>query len=275
MTGEDSDFPIHLDGCHRLPKPKNNQGSHDTSSQVNSICHFLTLLARTTSCKPTRRPWQQSQSPSEEPYFRDDERSIEYIYGITPALGNLLQRTCRLGEYIAYYKEQEHSIPPVLLEACRALKIDLLSWKLDPEEFHVIGSESTMIEIARCQAHAFHSAVLIFFYRTIEINCALNLDHEVQSILTNLTRAENLKDQYMGGEKRTAPMSWPAFVAACEATEREPWVEWWNRVQGYKVGNFKRQWLVIRELWGIMDEDMTVVTWRDALRKSGKLVLPI
>lgn len=79
----------------------------------------------------------------------------------------------------------------------------------------------------------------------------------------------------MGGEKRTAPMSWPAFVAACEATEREPWVEWWNRVQGYKVGNFKRQWLVIRELWGIMDEDMTVVTWRDALRKSGKLVLPI
>lgn len=275
MTGEDSDFPIHLDGCHRLQKPQSNQGIDDTNSQVNSICHFLTLLARTTSCKPIQRPWHQGQSPFEEPYFHDDERSIEYIYGITPALGNLLQRTCHLAEYIAYYKDQEQNVPTILLSACRALKLDLLSWKLDSEEFHVIGPESTMIEIARCQAHAFHSAVLIFFYRTIGINCALNLDHEVQSILRNLTRAENLKDQYMGGEKRTAPMSWPAFVAACEATERGPWVEWWTRVQGYKVGNFKRQWLVIRELWGIMDEDMTVVSWRDALRKSGKLVLPI
>lgn len=70
-------------------------------------------------------------------------------------------------------------------------------------------------------------------------------------------------------------MSWPALVAACEAKEREPWVEWWARMQGYKVGNFKKQWLVIRELWGIIDKDMTVVSRRDALRKSGKLVLLI
>lgn len=273
MTGEDSDFPIHLDGCHRLQKPRDNQSIDDTNSQINSICHFLTLLARTTSCKPIQRPWQQGQSPFEKPYFHDDERSIEYIYGVTPALGNLLQRTCYLAEYIAYY--EEHSIPTVLLEACRALKIDLLTWRLDPEEFHIIGSESTMIEIALCQAHAFHSAVVIFFYRTIGINDALNLEHEVHLILRNLTQAENLKDQYMGGEKRTAPMSWPAFVAACVATDREPWVEWWTRVQGYNVGNFKRQWLVIRKLWAIMDEDMTIVSWRDALRKLGKLVLPI
>lgn len=272
MTGEDSDFPIHLDGCRRLQKPQTVPGVNDTNSQVNSICHFLTLLARTTSCTPPRRPWQEDPT-YEEPYFHNDERSLEYIYGITPALGNLLQRTCHLAEYIGAY--QDTNIPPGLREACRALKTDLLSWELNAEEFHMVGSEDTMIQIARCQAHAFHSAVLIFFHRTIGRSGTFNLEAEVTSVLRNLTEAEDLKDRYMGGEKRTAPMSWPAFIAACEARVREPWVEWWDRVQGYRVGNFKRQWTVVRELWGIMDEDMTVCSWRDALRQSGMLVLPI
>lgn len=245
----------------------------DPSNQVRSICHVLTLLARTTSSKllvPPRKPANQFD---EAPYFHEEDTSIEYIYGITPILGNLLQRTCYLAECISTYRGCD--IPIEFFEACETLKVDILTWEICSEQFQLMGSGNTMSEIARCQARAFHSAVLIYFYRTVLNEDPKSLDDEVRFILNNLTDAEDLKDRYMGGDKRTAPMSWPAFIASCEALDRQPWVEWWTRIQEYKIGNFRRQWMVVQELWDIMDRDENVNTWKDALEKSGILVLPI
>ncbi|KAJ5594805.1 uncharacterized protein N7459_001013 [Penicillium hispanicum] len=271
MTGEDSDFPIHLDGCHNLHRPSSDRIIDDQNRRVSSIRHFLTLLARTTSYRP-RSVNRQHQSLFGESYFQADDRSLEHMYGVTPALGNMLQRACDISQYLAHH---DHESSLQFFEASEALKIDLLAWKLDPDQFSLLGSEKTMVEIARCQARAFHSAVLIFFYRTIEMNSSLDMEHEVCSILQNLTHAEDLKDQYMKGEKRTAPMSWPAFIGACDATDRQPWVAWWTQIQDYNIGNFKRQWEVVQELWKIMDEDVTITGWREALQRSCKLVLPI
>jgi arginine metabolism regulation protein II len=61
----------------------------------------------------------------------------------------------------------------------------------------------------------------------------------VQAIGTQRTAAEDLKDasyhnhhRFEGGLRRSAPMSWPAFIAACEAApgDRSLWVAWWERV---------------------------------------------
>lgn len=166
-------------------------------------------------------------------------------------------------------------MPAFVHPVAETLKNELCSWTIESEPFSSISNEQgTMHEIARCQARAFHSAVLIFYHRTIE-DSPINLEPEVRVIWTNLTEAENLKDEFMGGEKRAAPMSWPAFIAACEAADRLPWVGWWNRVQGYRVGNFTKQWRVIQRLWEIMDTHENVTSWRDALKVSGELILPI
>lgn len=207
-------------------------------------------------------------------YFDVDDWNIEYMYGITPTLGNLLKKICQAAEYLSFYQCQ--NIPLPLLEACTEIEDGILSWNIESEILHLMGpEEQTMLEIVYCQARAFHSAIAIFYYRTVEPSCSVNLESYVETIWKNLKRAEDLKDEYLAGEKRAAPMSWPAFIAACEASDRQPWVEWWERVQGYALGNFTRQWKTIREIWSIMDEDQNVVSWREALRQSGKLVLPI
>jgi arginine metabolism regulation protein II len=162
-----------------------------------------------------------------------------------------------------------------LFEACEALRVNILTWEISSEQFHFAGTGNIMIEIAAYQARAFHSAVLIYFHRTVLNEDPGNLEDEVGFILNNLTDAEDLKDRCMGGDKRTAPMSWPAFIASCEASDRQPWVEWWTRIQEYKIGNFRRQWMVVQELWDIMDKDDNVNNWKEALEKSGILVLPI
>lgn len=275
MTGEDSDFPIHLKGCRQLERPGRASDSlNDSSRQVSSICHFLSLLARTTAHELEHRQWTTEGPLFEQPYFHDDDTNIQYMYGITPYLGNLLQRTCQVAEYLAFYQGAE--VPTILLEACSALKDEIFSWDIDSESFHhVMLEQPTMLEIIRCQALSFHSAIAIFYYRAIEDSSPVDLQQQVGAIWKNLSLAEDLKDVYSSDGKRAAPMSWPAFIAACEAIDRQPWVEWWERVQRYSMGNFKRQWKVIQEIWNIMDLDENVLNWRDALKQSGKLVLPI
>lgn len=277
MTGEDSDFQIHLRGCRQLKQPvsDSSRAVDDSSRQVTSICHFLTLLARTTSTGLESRPCSVDKPSFETPYFNSDDRGMEYIYGITPTLGNLLQRTCQLAECLSLYQGRE--APGFVLQARESLKDELRRWSIESEQFYLLGPDEAMREIARCQARAFHSAVLIFFFRTVEPDSLMELElqTEVCSVWENLTTAEDLKDLYMGGEKRAAPMSWPAFIAACEASDRAPWTEWWTRVQDYWVGNFRKQWMVIQEIWDIMDRDASVRSWRDALKQSGRLVLPI
>ncbi|KAJ5177934.1 Amino acid/polyamine transporter I [Penicillium coprophilum] len=275
MTGEDSDFPIHLKGCRQLQRPDHaTESPDDSTQQVSSICHFLSLLARTTAHELDPRPWTPEGPFFEQPYFHNDDINIQYMYGITPYLGNLLQRTCQLAEYLVFYQDVE--MPTILLEACSILHDEIFSWDIESESFDLVTLEDpTMLDIIRYQALAFHSAIAIFYYRAIENSNPLDLQQRVGAIWTNLSLAEDLKDVYSWGEKRAAPMSWPAFIAACEATDREPWVEWWERVQGYSMGNFKRQWKVIQEIWSIMNLDDNVINWRDALKQSGKLVLPI
>ncbi|KAJ5529138.1 hypothetical protein N7527_002531 [Penicillium freii] len=275
MTGEDSDFPIHLKGCRQLQRPDNaSDALNDSTRQVSSICHFLSLLARTTAHELESRPWATEGPLFEEPYFHVDDTNIQYMYGITPYLGNMLQKTCQVAEYLAFYQYGE--MPAILLDACSELYDEIFSWDIESESFHLITlEEPTMLEIIRCQALAFHSAIVIFYYRAIENSSPVDLQERVRAIWKNLSLAEDLKDAYSCGDKRAAPMSWPAFIAACEATDRQPWVAWWERVQGYSMGNFKRQWKVIQEIWNIMNSDENVVSWRDALKQSGKLVLPI
>lgn len=234
------------------------------------------MLSRTTSLKlePPSLPSDHISFLDRIPHFHSDERSIEHIYGITPTLGNLLEKTCQIAEYLTLY--QSNHTPYFLISASEELKYELCAWDIDSEPFYSITPEhGTMLEIARCQARAFHSAVLIFYYRAVENFNPIDLEDEVMFIWQNLTDAENLKGNFMGGERRAAPMSWPAFIAACEATDRQPWAEWWARVQSYGMGNFTKQWRVIQELWNFMDTDNEVTSWIDALKQSGELILPI
>lgn len=286
MTGEDSDFPIHLRGCLHLGKPPENAldvRSANPSGQVCSIWHFLTLLARTTAHDMEPRPWPEFNTPTivtsfdELPLFHSQERSIEYIHGVTPTLGNLLQRTCEIADYLAFYKGRQESIPMGLQETRRVLREEISTWTIDSESFYLIApDEEITLEITRCQARAFHGAVKIFYHRMIELNSnPEHLEAIVQEVWDNLNNAEDFKDIYMGGAKRTAPMSWPAFIATCEAAERQRWVQWWERIQVYRIGNLQRQWRIIRDVWKMMETHPTLLDWRDALKQTGQMVLPV
>jgi arginine metabolism regulation protein II len=266
------------------------------TNQVSIISRFLGLLARTTFVEAGPRHWPVTgdvDSALDLPLFSADERSMEYIYGVTPMLANMLHKACQLAEYVDYYSLSKFPVPGSLRDACDLLGWEITSWNMEADLFSVNKpSDSMTLEIIRHQARAFHSALLIFYYRGTRIRdnssadtdnytCVsqyptINLAAEVRNIWENLTLAEDLKDAALGGAKRAAPMSWPAFIGACEAVDRRPWVEWWTRVQEYRLGNFMRQWKVVEKLWAAVDADESAASdWRGTLRSMGLQVLPI
>lgn len=264
-----------MNGCGRLLRSRlDRQILGGPTRQVKSICHFLSLLTRTTAYNTEPSISGTDDDFLESIHFDVDDRGIEYMYGITPTLGNLLKRTCQAAERLSIY--QNEGIPIFLLKECTEIEYEIAIWNIESEKIYAMGStEHTMREIVCCQARAFHSAMAIFYYRTIGTGSTVNMENHVQIIWENLKLAEDLKEEYLHGDKRSAPMSWPAFIAACEASDREPWVKWWERVQIYGLGNFTRQWRTIQEVWSLMDDYDEVGSWREALRRSGRLVLPI
>lgn len=271
ITGEDSDFLIHLQGCRQLRKCHESRRSKESSRQIESISHFLTLLGRTTS-KELRHTSRIDEWKPEAPLFKSNDTHVEYIYGITPTLGNLLHRTCHIVEALASCDEQ--NIPEHLEYSRDVLRADLLTWSLVTDDCHLadVEPDTSALEIIRCQARAFHSAVLIFYYRAVEHYHLIDPSQEVYTAWENLTVAEQTKD--MKHVRYAAPMSWPGFIAACEAVDRQPWVEWWQKVQRYNLGNFRRQWEIIQEVWRLVDSSGDLC-WTDALQRCGKSVLPI
>ncbi|KAJ5923476.1 hypothetical protein N7454_008721 [Penicillium verhagenii] len=270
ITGEDSDFPIHLEGCRQLRKCHESKALESPSQQVNSICNFLTLLGRTTSKELHKTPTAAEWRP-EKPLFRNNDIHIEYIYGITSLLGNLLHRTCQISEALQL-RDKQH-IPISLKDARDDLRAKLLDWSLAKDDCHLAktGVDPRMLEIVRRQACAFHSAVLILYYRAIENHPLISPQREVFNVWENLNIAEQRKEHDMQSQKFAAPMSWPGFIAACEAVDRTPWFEWWEKVQRYNLGNFRRQWDIIQEVWGILDSRQGDMCWRDALQQSEEI----
>lgn len=126
----------------------------------------------------------------------------------------------------------EEDVPSDLLTACEKLGDELAIWTTNKESFISIDpKETAMIEVIQCQARAWHAAMLIYYHRTIQRCDRRDLENEKAIVLENLTRAEEVKDDFLVGEKRIGPISWPAFLAACKAIDREPWRKWFYGLQ--------------------------------------------
>lgn len=148
-----------------------------------------------------------------------------------------------------------------------------------------------MVDIARAQAKAFHNAALIYYYRSIQ-QCSRDcLYQEQRAVLDAMNEAEELKVKASStgnigpgsasASSQTqssfpAPITWPAFVASCEAVgeERQAWDGWWRRVQGYGMRNYGQQYATVCRIWERMDENESG-DWREVLADLGVRILPV
>ncbi|KFY42186.1 hypothetical protein V494_02551 [Pseudogymnoascus sp. VKM F-4513 (FW-928)] len=277
MDGGTSDHWIHLEAAVQLRASRHYSSlvSQETR-QLNSIGRMLHLFAQTAQPRLEPKPWPGLDEFSSDSDSDPLEPSIEFIYGITTFIAGAILRIYRITQYIAYYKGQEY--PEALMQACETLGDELCSWSIHVEPFSAIDpKQEHTLKVARAQARAFYYASLIYYYRSVQ-NCQRKSLHlEQQAAISAMNEAEDLKLLLGDDSSLPAPITWPAFIASCEAVgdDRQEWDKWWNRVQKYRMGNYTKQQSIVRRVWAHLDSNNTSVDWRDSLAAMDLRIIPV
>jgi hypothetical protein len=262
MSACEADFTVHLRAAMQLRQSRRHWKFLSKATQrLNEIGAFLFLLARTVSFSPKSMQWMQAtvgSSDEDSPLGEGSDCCFTYMYGITPMIAEAILETCRLAEQISIYERTKIPIPDSLSEACEILGGRLLSWYLEYETPSSITTEDNDARaIFTNHAKAWHLAALVYYYRRIQ---GIDNKHEsytcaIERIAEYMHMVEDIKTSSSPGiSLEMAPITWPALIASCEATFRQPWELWWNRVQCYRIANIQRQWEVVQMIWQKKDQ---------------------
>lgn len=236
---------------------------------------MLRLFAQTAQSASDPIPWTSDKSWFEPRTCDYSNSSIEYLYGITTAIARSIDKIYVAAQHISYYKGKTY--PRHLMEACEALGDELHSWTIGSESFSTVNPEEKhILRVAHTQAKAFHFASLIYYYRSVQ-SCERDaLCMEQEETLAWMNGTEDLKDILFESHDRPAPISWPAYIASCEAVgeHRNRWAQWWTRVQIYRLKSFSKQYKTIRQIWASLDRHNTS-DWRKELDRMNIRILPV
>ncbi|KXH27001.1 hypothetical protein CNYM01_09426 [Colletotrichum nymphaeae SA-01] len=284
-TGSDADFVVHLQGTKQLRKTRRRWNVISRATrQLNEISDFLYLLTRTVSFSFTPGPWpSEGAEDIDEPIASQAEPDscFGYMYGITPAIAVDIEETCRLAEYLLWYEGTEEPIPEGLLEACESLGDRLCNWSLDLEDVRqAMNQDAETLEIFQHHANAWHLAAVIYYHRRIQKCHSENHQQLLAEIAEHMHAVEDIKTRSKSTKTNfMAPITWPAFVASCDASERGPWEHWWERIKCYRVANSRTQWKVVQRLWERRDEleqaGVDTFDWIQAFKDFGIALFPI
>ncbi|XEV04664.1 hypothetical protein FSHL1_009951 [Fusarium sambucinum] len=242
LSGEGEELRLHIEAATQLRNARRRwKIMSRPSQQLNQFGAFLALISRTMLFKPSSLPWHDSneQATAAEDEAIQSSACYEYIYGIKPSIAVAINRACRLAEHLLRVREEgEQQMPDTLLEGCEELGDMLESWRLEEESLTPISSDDDLgVLIFTHQAKAWHAAALIYYYTRIQGAQPTDLMQEVTSVAEHMYAMEDIKSRLGVSTQGTpmAPITWPAFVASCNA-----------------LGDM-RQWSVVQRIWEILD----------------------
>jgi arginine metabolism regulation protein II len=277
MDGGINDHWIHLEAARSLQESMSRfRLLSRQTRQLNTICKMLRLFAQTVQAIPRFESSPVEYTGLDNLGLDDLEACIEFTYGITHFLANAIFKIFHLSQCLAHC--HENAYPEALLDACEALGDELLSWKIESESFSTIdATDERMLGVAKAQATAFYNATLIYYFRSIQRCERKELRAEQRATLEAMNLAEDLKSNSPQHHHWPAPITWPAFIASCEAEDgdRLGWSRWWARVQDYRMNNYLKQRGIVERIWQRIDDSDISIDWREILAEMDIMVIAV
>ncbi|KAJ4110318.1 hypothetical protein NW768_012078 [Fusarium equiseti] len=194
-----------------------------------------------------------------------------------------MNETCHLAEHLTRFRQNKEDLPDDFLESCEELGNKLQSWRFESENmtsFH--GSGDFRMAVFSQQAQAWHAATLVYYYTCIEDVGRADLILEVDHTAAYIQVAEDIKStpEAVGEGESMAPITWPAFIASCNATSdrRDVWKRNWERMLCYQLENVGNQWEIVQQIWKILDAAESqgkYLSWTEAYGMVGINILPV
>ncbi|EXJ87722.1 hypothetical protein A1O1_04647 [Capronia coronata CBS 617.96] len=288
MEGSMSEYWIHLDGVNRFARQLRSEV--EESSRIDrliAISSFLSTLANTTSINLLPIPWSDDGLVVPDLSYSNSlvTDGLEFAYGITPTLANLMRRVVVLSQHISYYVSNSLPFPPRLISACVSFSETLSQWSIDSEPLSDLlsGTEADIdvaLLLAKNHILAFAHALRVYYHTRILPCPPADMQLYVDRVASHLTTIEEIKAGAGYDSNIAATITWPGFIASCEAERgrpREVWYRWWNGMIKYRIGNIAHLWNIVQEAWRLKDEEGSaeVPAWMPVLRRSGQRILAV
>ncbi|KAH8658438.1 fungal-specific transcription factor domain-containing protein [Xylariales sp. PMI_506] len=278
LDGSMSEFWIHLEATKNLVE---NLRSHAVlSSPAEHLINtslFLRILSDSTDVNIKPVPWSPEQD--RENIFLGGGHTLEFTYGITAKLANFIRRACLLAQNVAWYKENSCSQPEDFSSSCDELLNAISSWHISEEPLTTFSrTDDVTILLASKHMQAFAASIRIYFHARVIPCDSTTMQSLVQTAASHLTEIEEIKERTGYNAVRTASISWPGFIASCQADEasRTVWTQWWTSMLEYNIGNIHNLWSVVREAWALRDEELEdEPAWAAVLKRQGRRILAI
>lgn len=273
-----NEFWIHLHATRELVSRLRDQVQPGSSGEhlINISC-FLQIMSDSTDIGLEPTPWSADAGGGSG--FLSGGHTLEFTYGITARLADYLRRTCLLARNRTYYNSNGTNPPVGFLLECGEVFKDVSEWhiSLEPlESFSTSGDVTNLL--ASEHIHAFAAGIRIY-YHTRVAPCDQDLMQSlIRRVASHLMRIEEIKNRTGYNATPTAAISWPGFMASCQAKESERgiWVKWWKQMLGYRIGNLYDLWTVVQEAWSLTDAEVgDGPAWEAVLKRTGRRILAI
>lgn len=186
-----------------------------------------------------------------------------------------ITQTEKLAETIERYEKDDLPVPEHLTASISQLSSHLEEFQPDNdiELFLGPGMDPEQIVYNNLEV-AWYVSACLYFYNRLDNTFIDDVPFFVNTILMCLLRAEEIKTLVEPDVlRRRVPITFPAFVASCNATKRDPWVGLWNTIQQYENDVANSQWMTVQHLWDLMRytaESGVDLTWVELMRGLGE-----
>ncbi|KAJ5207580.1 fungal-specific transcription factor domain-containing protein [Penicillium cf. viridicatum] len=276
MEGGMSELGLHLKGFKRLQILSNRLQSPiqklcKTERYLKTVFYCQSTLSRSTDCGLPPLPWPSHLLESDAADESIDNHCLQHTYGVTHTLLRFIHNIKTLSRHLAYYSSRGLNLPDALERERAAVGEKLLLWNIECEEI-VLFDESEAAHLAakitKLHVLAFSYAIQVFYMTHLVLpvdlgelsngEIAVKLQHQVSCVASCLRKIEVIKRDNPGVfRKPMAPIMWPGYIASCEAEpeDRGLWLEWWEGMLRYRIGNIQPLWNAVQGTWRSRDED--------------------
>ncbi|KGO67734.1 Protein of unknown function DUF3468 [Penicillium italicum] len=179
------------------------------------------------------------------------------LAGITPTTLQAITKTEELAETIEAYEWDNLPVPKEHTRSITQLSNQLQEFQpADDMELNFYPGLDARRIINNNLEVAWYLAACIYFHNRLLKTFNDDIPINMGKMLKCLFRAEEIKEWLEPDlMKRDAPVIFPAFLGACNSSDRDSWFALWSLMQEYEHLNITGKWMAVKAIWNEMDKE--------------------
>jgi len=190
--------------------------------------------------------------------FSGEDTFLEHTYGVTSSIASMIYSINKIWLYTSGRTRIGDLTTQEVEFSLASLAEQLETWSPSTEIYaSVLGDDNFNTSLLESLSTSFYYAARIYFHSCFRFNDTRQDSMPARLSDLTLMAYEQSELARIPASKAGAPLSWPAFVAACEAPLhlRERWTSYWQSLLRHGLGTQQAAWQVVQEVWKSKDAE--------------------